>query len=222
MKNRTAIVFGGTGLVGRALIDELIQSDDYDVIKVFIRSRINIQEASKIITFVVDFDTIESFSKDITGDDLFICIGTTIKKAGSVKRMEEIDRDLPVKISAIACKNGVRRVAVVSSIGANAGSASYYLRIKGEMEKGISDQDFESLAILRPSLLLGEREEQRMGEKAGKIMMKFLGIFLAGKLRKYRGIEGRSVAKAMIHILGKSTTGSAIYESDILQKIADQ
>lgn len=221
MKNRTAIVFGGTGLVGRALIDELVKSDDYDIIKVFIRGRINIQKASKIITFVVDFDNIESFSKDITGDDLFICLGTTIKKAGSVKRMEEIDRNLPVKISAIASKNGVRYVAVVSSIGANAGSSNYYLRIKGEMEKGISDQDFESVAILRPSLLLGEREEQRMGEKAGKIMMKFVGIFLTGKLRKYRGIEGRSVAKAMIHIVRKSK-GPVVYESNILQKIADQ
>lgn len=221
MKNRTAIVFGGTGLVGRALIDELVKSDDYDVIKIFIRSRISIQEASKIITFVVDFDNIDSFSKDITGDDLFICIGTTIKKAGSVKRMEEIDRDLPVKISAIASGNGVRNVAVVSSIGANAGSANYYLRIKGEMEKGISDQDFESVAILRPSLLLGEREEQRLGEKAGKIMMKFLGIFMTGKLRKYRGIEGRSVAKAMLHFVSKSK-GPVVYESDILQKIADQ
>jgi len=221
MKNRTAIVFGGTGLVGRALIDELVKSDDYDVIKAFIRSRINIQQASKINAFIVDFGDIESFARHIRGDDLYICIGTTIKKAGSVKRMEETDRDLPVKISAIACKNGVRRVAVVSSIGANAGSASYYLRIKGEMEKGISEQDFESLAILRPSLLLGEREEQRMGEKAGKIIMKFLGIFLTGKLRKYRGIEARSVAKAMIHILGKSK-GPAIYESDIIQKIADQ
>ena len=109
----------------------------------------------------------------------------------------------------------------VSSIGANAGSANYYLRIKGEMEKGISDQDFESVAILRPSLLLGEREEQRLGEKAGKIMMKFLGIFMTGKLRKYRGIEGRSVAKAMLHFVSKSK-GPVVYESDILQKIADQ
>ena len=111
MKNRTAIVFGGTGLVGRALTDELLKSDNYIIIKVFVRSNISYQEQSKINYFLVDFDHPESFSGQITGDDLFICLGTTIKKAGSVSRMEQIDRDLPVTLTKMAMENGVKRIA---------------------------------------------------------------------------------------------------------------
>ena len=219
MEKRKAIVFGGTGLVGRALIDELHKSDNYDEVKVFIRAKAGLAEASKIKEFVVDFDHPESFTGNLTGDDLFISLGTTIKKAGSVSRMEQIDRDLPVSLARSARDNGVKRIAVVSSIGADKHSSNYYLRIKGEMEQGIMDLDFETTAIVRPSLLLGARKERRIGEQAGKAVMKILGFFLVGKYRKYRGIDGRDVAKALVSVLQKSP-GREIYESDKLQKIA--
>ena len=219
MEKRTAIVFGGTGLVGRALIDELHQSDTYGQVKVFIRQEAGFPKDSKIRELVVDFEHPESFKGNITGDDLFICLGTTIKKAGSVRRMEEIDRDLPVILAGSARGNGVKRIAVVSSIGADKNSSNYYLRIKGEMEQGIMDLDFETAAIVRPSILLGARKERRIGEQAGKAAMKLLGFLLAGKYRKYRGIEGKDVAKAMVSILEKAQ-GREIYESDKLQKIA--
>ena len=219
MEKRTAIVFGGTGLVGRALIDELHRSDTYGQVKVFIRQEAGFPKGSKIREFVVNFEHPESFAGNITGDDLFICLGTTIKKAGSVRRMEEIDRDLPVTLAGSARGNGVKRIAVVSSIGADKNSSNYYLRIKGEMEQGIMDLDFETVAIVRPSILLGARKERRIGEQAGKAVMKLLGFFLAGKYRKYRGIEGEDVAKAMVSILEKAQ-GREIYESDKLQKIA--
>ena len=219
MEKRKAIVFGGTGLVGRALIDELQGSDIYDEVKVFIRSKAGLSEAAKIKVFVVDFDQPDSFSGNITGDDIFISLGTTIKKAGSVRKMEQIDRDLPVSLASSARANGVKRIAVVSSIGADKNSSNYYLRIKGEMEQGIMDLDFATIAIVRPSLILGARNERRIAEQAGKAVMKILGLFLVGKFRKYRGIEGRDIAKAMLSILQKSQTRE-IYESDKLQKIA--
>lgn len=219
MEKRKAIVFGGTGLVGKALIDELLKSDNYDEVKVFVRSKAGFTESSKIKVFVADFDLPGSFTANITGDDLFISLGTTIKKAGSVKRMEQIDRDLPVSLAGSARNNGVKRIAVVSSIGADKNSSNYYLRIKGEMEQGILALDFETTAIVRPSLLLGARKERRIGEQAGKAVIRILGLFLVGKFRKYRGIEGRDVAKAMLSILQKSQ-GREIYESDKIQKIA--
>jgi len=219
MEKRKAIVFGGTGLVGRALIDELHKSDNYDEVKVFIRSKAGFPGVSKIQELVVDFDHPESFAGNITGDDLFISLGTTIKKAGSVTKMEQIDRDLPVSLARSARNNGVKRIAVVSSIGADKNSSNYYLRIKGEMEQRIMDLDFETIAIVRPSLLLGARKERRIGEQAGKAAMKILGLFLVGKFRKYRGIEGRDVAKAMLSIL-QNSQGREIYESDKLQKVA--
>jgi uncharacterized protein YbjT (DUF2867 family) len=219
MKNRTAIVFGATGLVGKALIEELCKSDSYDLIKIFIRARTSFADKEKISETIIDFDHLRKYSDKIKGDDLFICLGTTIKKAGSVSRMEEIDRDLPVEIATVALVNSVEKLAVISSIGADPGSSNYYLRIKGEMEKGLMSLNYKTLIILRPSILLGDRDEKRTGEQIGKIFMMMLGIFMIGKLAKYRGISGKNVARAMMNAV-TTTTGTEILESDKLQQIA--
>ena len=221
MAGRTALVFGGTGLIGKAVTEELSRSDNYKTVIVFTRRKSEIHDSSKIYNPVVDFEHIESFANQIRGEDIFICLGTTIKKAGSVGRMEEIDRDLPVSLAKKARENGAKRIAVVSSIGAKASSGNYYLRIKGEMEQGILGIDFETTAILRPSLLLGDRGEKRTGESAAKIFMKLLGLLLIGKFRKYRAIEGRNVAKAMIRML-ENKNGKKIYESDQVQDISNR
>jgi len=219
MKNRTAIVFGATGLVGKALVEELCNSDRYFMIKVFSRHNTGLAGAEKIKEFVIDFNKLKDCSEMISGDDLFICLGTTIKKAGSVSRMEEIDRDLPVNLATIASENSVERLAVISSLGANPGSSNYYLRIKGEMERGLMKLKFGTLIILRPSMLLGDRNERRTGEEIGKIMMKIIGLFLIGRLSKYKGIEAKKVAIAMVRAINDKT-GTEILESDALQKIS--
>lgn len=220
MDKRSALIIGSTGLIGNLLLEELIQSEHYSAIRIFVRQPTGITEP-KVEEVTVDFSSPEAFSQLIKGDDLFICLGTTIKKAGSVRGMEEIDRDLPIKIAGLASSNGVKRIAVVSSLGANPGSKNYYLRIKGEMEEGIKKIDFECLAIVRPSMLLGERREKRTGEAVGKIVMRTFSPLLIGKLRKYRAIHGKDVALAMIAILQKEPV-RRIYESNELQKIADQ
>jgi len=219
MNNKTALIFGSTGLIGNLLLEEIVLSDSYSGVKIFVRQPIGISVA-KVEEFTVDFSNIGTFSKQIKGDDLFICLGTTIKKAGSVRKMEEIDRDLPIKIAAMARANGVKKIAVVSSIGASAYSKNYYLRIKGEMELEILKINFENIAIVRPSMLLGERKEKRTGEIVGKIVMKTFKPLLIGKMKKYRGIHGRDVAKAMIAILQKEPV-KTVYESDELQLIAN-
>ncbi len=216
--NRTAIVFGATGLVGKALVEELCKSDRYNLIKIFVRGKTDFAAREKVKEFITDFNNLPEWSDKISGDDLFICLGTTIKKAGSVARMEEIDRDLPVNIASIASGNSVEKLAVVSSVGANTGSSNSYLRIKGEMERELMKIKFRTLIILRPSMLLGERNERRAGEAIGKIMLKLFGIFLLGKLSKYRGIEAWKVAKAMVKSLNEKT-GTEIMESDKIQKI---
>jgi len=219
MDARTAIVFGATGLIGRSLVQELLSSDNYSVIKIFGRNEKRYTTVDKIREFVIDFNKLPDYSEQITGDDLYVCLGTTIKKAGSVEKMEEIDRDIPMRVASIASANRVSRLAVVSSIGADPQSKNYYLRIKGEMEKGVMALNFRTVAIVRPSILFGERNERRYGEEIGKFMMKIFGIFLTGKYSKYRGIEGKAVARAMVSILSNKT-GKEIYESDKLQKIA--
>jgi uncharacterized protein YbjT (DUF2867 family) len=217
MNKRTALVFGSTGLVGNLLLEELVDSERYSAIKIFVRQSTGISVPG-VEEIIADFSDLENLTPKITGDDLFICLGTTIKKAGSVENMEKIDRDLPVKIAQMARSNGLKNVAAVSSIGASADSKNYYLRIKGEMEEGIMMQDFENIAIVRPSMLLGERKERRTGELVGKVVMKAFKPVLTGKLRKYRAIHGKDVARAMIIIL-EQKPGKKIYESDELQDI---
>jgi uncharacterized protein YbjT (DUF2867 family) len=220
MKNKKALIFGATGLIGNLLFEELIESAIYSEIRIFVRQSIGVSHV-KVKEFEVDFSNPDTFSELISGDDLYICLGTTIKKAGSVKKMEEIDRDLPVNIATAASANGVKRIVVVSSLGANPGASNYYLRIKGEMEQAIMKLRFENLAIVRPSMLLGERKEKRAGETAGKVVMKVVNPLLLGKMKKYRGIHGRDVARAMIAIMQKEPE-KTYYESDVLQKIADR
>lgn len=205
-------------MVGNILLEELINSADYSAIKIFVREPTGISEP-KVEEIITDVSNPAGYSPKITGDDLFICLGTTIKKAGSVANMEKIDRDLPVQIAGLARNNGLKNVAVVSSIGAAETSRNYYLRIKAEMEKGILKLNFDNTAIVRPSMLLGERKERRRGEVVGKVVMKTFQPVLIGKLSKYRAIHARDVARAMILILQKKR-GKNIIESDELQKIA--
>ena len=218
METRTAIVFGATGLVGTALIGELCNTDRYGMIKIFTRHKTGFGNRENINEIITDFSHLKEYSEMFTGDDLFICLGTTIKKAGTVRRMEEIDRDLPVEIATIASENSVEKVAVVSSLGADPGLSNYYLRIKGEMERGLMKLNFRTLVILRPSILFGERGERRIGEEFGKIAIKIFGIFLTGKLSKYKGIEASDVARAMVRSIN-NTKGTRIFESDAIQKI---
>jgi uncharacterized protein YbjT (DUF2867 family) len=215
MEGRTAIIFGATGLVGNLLLEELIKSPDYSSVKIFVRQPAGVSEV-KIEEIITDFSDPDSFSAKIIGDDLFICLGTTIKKVGTVANMEKIDRDLPIMLAGIARKNGIKRIAVVSSIGASASSRNYYLRIKGEMEEGILKLDFEKIVIVRPSMLLGDRKERRTGEMVSKVVIKAFQPVLTGKLLKYRAIHGRNVARAMIILLQKETERK-IFESDELQ-----
>ncbi len=194
---KTALVFGATGLVGSHLVDLLIQDDRYREIIVFVRAPQS-WDSGKVTQRVIDFDRLADFSDLIRGDELYICLGTTIRQAGSVKRMEEIDRDYPVEIARLAHQNGVERVAVVSSIGADAKSRNYYLRIKGEMEEGIKNIGIPQTIILRPSILLGKRKHFRFGEWAGKGFMQLVSPLLFGKMKQYRGIHAREVARNLL------------------------
>jgi uncharacterized protein YbjT (DUF2867 family) len=220
MDSRTAIVFGSTGMTGRSLVEQLCASEDYSTVKIFVRRSGSVSGPDKIKEFVTDFENLNAFADQITGDDLYIALGTTIRKAGSVSKMEEIDRDLPVRIASVASANRVPRIAVMSSIGADPSSGNYYLRIKGEMEKAIMGLNFRTIAIVRPSLLLGRRTEKRFGEDISKAFMKVFGLILVGKFRKYRAIDCKDVARAMIAIL-RDKTGKEIWESDKLQKLSD-
>ena len=217
--NKTAIVFGATGLVGSELLYHLIKDIRYRAIKVFTRRELHIEHI-KVIEKIVEVEKVEDYNDFIKGDDLFICLGTTRRKAGSIVRMEAIDRYLPVKIAKAALGNGVKNMAVVSSIGADPESRNYYYRIKGQMENDLQSLEFNRKVIVRPSILLGKRNEIRLLESVGKALVRGFGFLLRSKKRKYRGIRASDVALAMLKEIN-NINGKELYESDELARLAE-
>ena len=211
-KNKTALVFGYTGLTGGILTKLLLEDERYSEVKVFTRHDIE-SEQPKLKVIVNDLDNIDELKEEITGDDLFCCLGTTMKKAGSKAIFEKVDLHLPVDIARIASGNKVNKFLVVSSIGANKKSSNFYLRTKGKMEEAVSSFPFGQLSILRPSMLLGERGEKRMWEEIGKSFMSFFGFLFRGPLKKYRPVHAEKVARAMIHF-ANVLNAPVICESD--------
>jgi uncharacterized protein YbjT (DUF2867 family) len=217
---KTAIVFGSTGLVGKALLDQLLSRPEYgQVICVNRKPReIGHPRYKEIIS---DFTNTGQLKDIKFGDDVFCCLGTTIKKAKTSEKFERVDYDLPVEIGKICQEKGVKHFLVVSSIGADARSGNFYLRTKGRMEEAIKSLNIGQKTIVRPSMLLGPRKEFRFGEEIGKVGMKIFKPLLAGKWKKYRAIEAADVAMAMIIIANTSPTKQVVFESDELQEIVD-
>lgn len=217
-KEKTALVFGSTGLTGRELTRLLLLDEHYEKIKVFVRKTTGISN-SKIIEIIDKLEDPNIIAGEIVGDDLYCCLGTTMKKAGSRKAFEWVDLELPVGIAAIASKNGIKKFLIVSSLGANSSSASFYMRTKGIMEKRVLKIPFQQTTIFRPSMLLGNRKEIRFGEKIGQVVFPALSFLFIGSLRKYRAIEAIKVAKAMIK-LANSVSSTTVVESDEISEIA--
>lgn len=196
-KKLTALIFGSTGLTGRFVQEFLLKDERYDQVVIFVRKEIKTYHG-KIRQVVFNPQNLNETTNMIQGDHLFCCLGTTMKKAGSREAFLDIDLRLVVRIAEVARKNGVKVFSVVSSIGADPGSANFYLKTKGQMEEALKKLNFNQLIILRPSMLLGLRHESRLLEDAGKTLFKVLAGIMIGKLRKYRPIHAEIVAKAMI------------------------
>ena len=210
MPKKTAILFGASGLVGEKVLLRLLSEDRYEKIKIFSRSEIPFQN-EKISLTKTDFSNFGEIKQEITGNDLFCCLGTTRKKAGSQENFRKIDFDLVVDIAKAAFKNQVANFLVISSVGANAQSRNFYLRTKGEMEKEILQIPFQKTVILRPSLLMGKRKEFRFLESVGKFVFGLLSFLLIGGLRKYKPNYASDVAGVMVR-LAKVTTSKKIFE----------
>ena len=189
-----SLVIGSTGLIGKKLIFELAKKDS-EVIAIARRSISNLPK--KVSLLNINFDDFLENGSLPSCDHIYICLGTTIKKAGSQSEFKKVDFDYCVSFAKKAREAGATKISLVSSVGANPYVKNFYLKTKGEVEEEIKKIDFHYINIFRPSLLLGSREENRFLEKIGQNLSPFLNFFLIGSLRKYRSIKSSNVAYCM-------------------------
>ena len=215
---KSALIIGSTGLIGSELVNLLLDSNDYTKVITFVKRDSGIKHP-KLTQYVIDFDKPETYKDLVVGDDFFCTIGTTIKKAGSQDAFRKVDFEYPKQFAAFALDNKVKQFLIISSLNANAMSGNFYLKTKGEIQDFLKNCAFESVAVLQPSLLLGNRTEFRLGEKVGAFFMKAFSFVFQGNLKKYKPIEGKTVAKALLKIAQKNVKGFKIYESDVMQEI---
>ncbi len=217
MEKRSALVFGASGLVGYELIKLLLENSNYKDVTAIVRPSLDIQNP-KLNQVVSDFEKLEEHVNSFAVQDVYCCLGTTIKKAKSKEAFRKIDFGFIEKIASLAAKKNTDNISVISSIGADKNSNNFYLKTKGEMEESLKSFSFKSINIFRPSILLGKRKEKRLGERIAKIAIKMFSFLLIGKFRKYRGIEAIKVAQFMISVSLRNNTGINIFESDIINK----
>ncbi|PJZ68496.1 nucleoside-diphosphate sugar epimerase [Leptospira perolatii] len=217
MKSRIAIIAGGTGLIGRHLIQELLLDNEWEKVYVLVRKP-SPWEHSKLVPIQMNWDDLQSyhFPKDAT--HAFCALGTTMNRAGSKENFRKVDYQYVIDFAKAAKSSQITHFSVVSALGADANSFVFYNKVKGEMEASLKSLGFIYLGIFRPSLLEGDREEFRFGEKLGSFFAKLINPLLFGPLRKYRSILGFVVAKAMLNAAWALDGGTFVFESD---KIAE-
>jgi len=209
MKNmKTAIVLGATGLIGQNLTKNLAEQTHIKKVIAVTRRAIDYSHP-KIENQVVDFSLLEQYSQTFEGDILFSCLGTTKKQAGSTDAQRVIDVDYQFTAAKLAAANNVPEYFLVSSSGANPNSKNTYLQMKGELEEKIMSLGFQRIDIFQPSLLLGERNHFRLGEKLGSWILPTLCKLPI--LQRYKPIYGAQVAAKMCQVSVQKPVGITRY-----------
>lgn len=214
-----AILLGASGLIGGELLNLLLADSNYSKVKIIVRKELPIKN-EKLEQIIADFSTIEANKDKLNADVVFSCLGSTKKKTPDLKEYYQIDHDYPLLVGKLAKDQGVNSFHIVSSLGANSSSSTFYLKMKGETENDIAKLGFKSLHIYQPSLLTGERNEKRLLENVGEFLMKVINPLLFGSLKKYRSISGKTVASAMHKQSLVNSTGDFIYPSDKIKELA--
>lgn len=214
-----AIIAGATGLIGNSLLHQLLDDPDYTNITAIVRKEIPLTHP-KLQQLVVDFDHLENHQDHIKGDVVFSALGTTKSKTPDQDQYRKIDYQYPLDIAFIAQQNGATQYHLVSALGANAQSSIFYSKLKGEVERDLKTIPFKAIHIYKPSLLVGERKEQRSAEGFMIGLMNVLNPLLIGGLKKYRSIKIEKVASAMLKQSLKPCDGIFTYDSDEIERLA--
>src|SRR5687767_12572435 len=209
---KTALITGATGLIGKQLLQLLLQDAYYEKVKAITRKPLT-EQHPKLENLVLDFDKLSDV--DLKSDDVFCCLGTTIRIAKTKEAFRKVDYEYPVELARIAKNQGATQYLLVSALGADKNSGIFYNKVKGEVEEAVNEVGFKSFHVFRPSLLLGDRTEQRAGEGAATTFFKLFGVLIPAK---YKAIDSAKVAKAMLHFAKANNSGFHILESRELQK----
>ncbi|MGG0187677.1 oxidoreductase [Bacillus rhizoplanae] len=218
MKTRSALVLGASGLVGQEVTQLLIDSDYYDSVTIFVRKPLE-WEHEKLQQKQVDFSILEQYKEFFAVDDVFNCLGTTIKKAKTKENFKKVDYDYTIRAARLAEEQGVENFLVISSMGANTKSLFFYSQVKGQMEEDIKKLVIDGIHIFRPSLLLGEREEFRFGERMGEKISGIMPFLFKGSFTKYRPISAEQVARGMYVTALREESGVHVHESSEIAKM---
>lgn len=211
---KTALVAGSTGLIGQQLLQLLLGDPHYDKVKAITRKPLNVQNP-KLENIVADFDRLAD-QTGLNADDVFCCLGTTIRVAKTKEAFRKVDFDYPLALARTSKENGASQFLLVSALGADKNSGIFYNRVKGEVEEAIGKISFSSIHIFRPSLLLGNRIEKRQGEGAATAFFKIFGFLIPAK---YKAIDSLKVAKSMVAQAKRNESGLHIHESREMQSI---
>ncbi len=209
---KTALIAGASGLTGSHLARLMLEGSAYNTVKVLARKPLDIKHSS-LEQIIYDYGKPDK--ELIKADHVYCCLGTTIKKAGSREAFKKVDYDYPLQIAKMAHQNGSQKFALISAIGANPGSKIFYNRVKGQVEEAVKDIPFETTYIMRPSMLLGKREEFRFGEEAGKVIMKLFNFILP---KNVKSIHASQVAACMLDKMNSGEKGFYIVSSGQMRK----
>ncbi len=217
---KTALVIGATGLIGRQCVVALLQNEQYEKVTTLVR-HLSGATHPKLDERIIDFEHLEEYVDAMKVDDVFCCMGTTIKKARSKEKFKKVDYEYPLRVAQIALQQGAKQYLIVTAMGADSKSKFFYNQVKGEIETAIKKLNYSAVHIFQPSLLTGDRQEFRMGEKLAIYGFKALNLLLYGPLKKYRSIEGKTVAKAMVKMANEGKNGVFVYESDEIEGVVN-
>lgn len=215
------ILAGASGEVGKRLLNKLIANNLVSSVHL-VNRQVQPINHPKVIQHHVDFENLSPLQNTPQFDLAFCCLGTTIKKAGSKAAFEKVDFQYTCQFAQLAKQHGCHRFAVISSVGANANKGGFYLETKGRMEECLRDMNWPSLYLFRPSLLIGKRQEFRIGEQIGGVFSKLFSPLLQGALHRYRPIKMDMVASAMNAITTSAKIGVNIVEGKEILNLAKQ
>jgi uncharacterized protein YbjT (DUF2867 family) len=213
-----AIIAGASGLIGSNLVNILLEAPQYAEVLVIVRKELPVKH-KKLVQLVINFDELDNYTEAITGHTVFSCLGTTKSQTPDEKQYRKIDYNYPLQLAHIAKQNGVDQFHVVTALGANKNSSTFYLKLKGELEDELQKAGLKTLHIYQPAMLMGERKRNHLLEKIATGIFKVIDPLLMGVLKKYRSIKGATVANAMFKKSLESATGTFIYTSDKIQTI---